>query len=478
MSETLAAYVASQDELVKEAGLALPHQFSQCTYALGPVRQAIYLCLTCPEPRGLCSACSIACHTDHNQIELFPKRNFRCDCPTAAIAHPCTLHTDSTEPVNASNHYGQNFQSKFCRCGRGYDAKTEREAMIQCLSCEDWFHESCCMLRARPEPRPPTPEPEEGNPAPPPQTDPSAPLPSSETQDAEPAADDANDDALSTASSSGLPPPLISADDYDAFVCRACVRGIPTLRKIVGTPGAITVVRADADAVWTRVGDEPQADTDVAITDDATAVGTKRPPSPSATEDGPAAKRARVDASASSSSTSTTKACLAPPLEPRAQAAYADADTEWDSETALCTGDVFLTDGWRERWCRCHNCLPSLEGYPYLLEEEETYEPPEDPDSGLSLEELGMRALERLPRDRAIDGILAFNAMRWAVFASFVASFILNFGHSDNLRAYLRPFAEEGKVVAEADVQSFFEQLNRAREEASVSLFACVGFRG
>jgi hypothetical protein len=88
-------------------------------------------------------------------------------------------------------------------------------------------------------------------------------------------------------------------------------------------------------------------------------------------------------------------------------------------------------------------CLPSLEANRYLLEEEEVYEPPEDPDSGiyrdpshlssdsdfaalvlfwsingtdcrlgLSLEELGMRALERLPRDRAIDGIHAFNGMR------------------------------------------------------------------
>jgi hypothetical protein len=27
-----------------------------------------------------------------------------------------------------------------------------------------------------------------------------------------------------------------------------------------------------------------------------------------------------------------------------------------------------------------------------------------------------MRALERLPRDRAIDGILAFNAMRWVFY--------------------------------------------------------------
>lgn len=58
-------------------------------------------------------------------------------------------------------------------------------------------------------------------------------------------------------------------------------------------------------------------------------------------------------------------------------------------------------------------CRPSLESRPFLLEEEETYEPPDDPDSGLSLEELGMRALQHLPRDRAIDGIHAFNSMRY-----------------------------------------------------------------
>ncbi|KAJ7472351.1 hypothetical protein B0H11DRAFT_1352201 [Mycena galericulata] len=426
--ETLAEYVAFQDELVKEAGLALPHQFSQCSYALGPVRQAVYLCLTCPEARGLCSACSIACHTDHNQIELFPKRNFRCDCPTTAIAHPCTLHT-VREPENASNQYGQNFQAKFCRCGRPYDAKTERETMIQCLSCEDWFHESCCMLRTRPELRPPTPEPPEV----PPEVDGDR---------------DGVDDAASDASSSGLPPPLISAADYDAFVCRACVATIPTLRRFVGTPGAITVVRADAASPWTRLGDAPLAEEDapVVIADGdalSTSTGAKRAPSPPADE--PAAKRARTE----STSAITARPCLAPPPEPRARAAYADAELDWD--TALCTGDVFLTDNFRERWCRCVSCLPSLEAHPYLLEEEDTYEPPEDPDSGLSLEELGMRALERLPRDRAIDGILAFNAMR------------------DNLRAYLRPFAEEGKVVDESDVQTFFEQLNKTRAEAAGS---------
>jgi E3 ubiquitin-protein ligase UBR7 len=75
--------------------------------------------------------------------------------------------------------------------------------------------------------------------------------------------------------------------------------------------------------------------------------------------------------------------------------------------------------------------LLSLQADRFLLEEEETYEPPDDPDSGactpewilcllilpspigLSLEELGIRALERLPRDKAIDGIHAFNELRY-----------------------------------------------------------------
>lgn len=35
-------------------------------------------------------------------------------------------------------------------------------------------------------------------------------------------------------------------------------------------------------------------------------------------------------------------------------------------------------------------------------------------DLGLSLEELGLRALERIPRDRAIDGIQAFMDLRSA----------------------------------------------------------------
>lgn len=135
MAEPLSAILASQERLINEAAEALPHQFNVCTYSSGYLRQAVYLCLTCAATRGICSACSIACHTDHEQVELFPKRHFRCDCPTEAIQHPCTLHR-TCEEENSENFYGQNFQGIFCRCGRSYDAKQERETMIQCLVCE------------------------------------------------------------------------------------------------------------------------------------------------------------------------------------------------------------------------------------------------------------------------------------------------------------------------------------------------------
>ncbi|PBK71494.1 hypothetical protein ARMSODRAFT_934247 [Armillaria solidipes] len=411
MSSTLTDYIETQDSLLREAAEALPHQFNRCTYPLGSIRQPVYLCLTCALPRGICAACSIACHTDHEQVELFPKRDFRCDCPTSALQHPCTLHT-IPEEENTTNHYGQNFKGVFCRCGRPYDPNTERETMIQCLACEDWFHESCCNLRERP--------------------DTEVPLSINETEpqaDSRPRNDDI-DDGASDASSSDLPPPLIRASDYDSFVCASCVRKIPTLIRYAGTNGCLVVIRDDVSAPWKVIKptEDETAEVDVSI-------GSKRTLSPSAEE--PEAKRTRTEASNSKSP------CLAPPINPVAQRILIASDP------GLGTGDVFLTEDFRGRWCRCASCLPSLEANKFLLQEEETYEPPDDPDSGLSLEELGIRALSRLPRERAIDGIHAFNAMR------------------DDLVQYLRPFAQEGKVVGEVDVRAFF---NRLQEEKALSV--------
>ncbi|KAL0958743.1 hypothetical protein HGRIS_014068 [Hohenbuehelia grisea] len=399
MAETLTDFIASQEDLVQEASLALPHQFSECTYSRGHIRQAVYLCKTCPEPRGLCAACSVACHTDHEQLELFPKRHFRCDCPTTTLAQPCALRPKLEEP-NSANSYGQNFTGVFCRCGRPYDPHAERETMIQCLSCEEWFHESCCNLRERPTSREPTPE----------------PLPQKAADENEEAA---QDDARSEASSSGLPAPLITGTEYESFVCAGCVSSIPILKRYAGTPGALMIVRKDPSSAWKRL-ELPSLDEPVLAIDDceSSAAGTKRPRSlspPDATEGG-VSKKSRLSSPTAAAEEPSPSLCLAPPLNPVAQ----EVLTGKPNASVFGAGDIFLEEGFRDRWCRCASCLPQLQAHPFLLEEEETYEPPEDPDSGLSLEELGMRALERLPRDKAIEGIHAFNSMRYMLHYYFV----------------------------------------------------------
>ncbi|KAI0300520.1 hypothetical protein B0F90DRAFT_1629706 [Multifurca ochricompacta] len=440
-TSTLIEYLDSQQELENEAAIALPHSFSHCTFSLGYIRQAVYLCITCASRRGICSSCSIACHTDHEQLELFPKRRFRCDCPTSFLAHPCSLHKQPEIP-NEENEYGQNFDSKFCRCGRPYNAKSERETMIQCLACEDWFHESCLNLRTRPSSR--------------------FPSPASFTEENSIAEVDQYDGSRSEVSSSGLPPPLITAEDYDALVCRSCVSQIPILQAWSGTPGVAMIVRESPDSSWKIIGalqedehaveDSPEATPArvEASNSEQTRLPTQSlsgdaPVSPSNTDafqgqkrnlltsfaDGPSAKRSRMSETPLHLH---EMVCLAPAARPSVQAIFAQRGAR-----VLGEGDVFLSGDWRKRWCLCDLCLPELRKHPYLLKEEETYEPPEDPDSKLSLEELGLRALERIPRDRALDGIRAFNNMR------------------DDLKDFLRPFAQEGREVAEVDVRRFFE---------------------
>lgn len=59
---------------------------SVCTYDRGYISQPVYACRVCSkgELKGFCYGCSMTCHLDHASevIELFTKRDFRCDCPT------------------------------------------------------------------------------------------------------------------------------------------------------------------------------------------------------------------------------------------------------------------------------------------------------------------------------------------------------------------------------------------------------------
>lgn len=116
-------------------------------------RQALYSCITCvPDAKhnanlaiACCLACCLACHDSHEVIELYTKRNVRCDCGVKSGSAACQL--DLQKKINGSqpnekNKYNQNFSGTYCICHRPYpDAEDSiDDEMIQCIVCEDWYH--------------------------------------------------------------------------------------------------------------------------------------------------------------------------------------------------------------------------------------------------------------------------------------------------------------------------------------------------
>lgn len=169
----------------------------------------------------------------------------------------------------------------------------------------------------------------------------------------------ADDDAQSDASSSGLPPPLITASEYDAFICNTCVRKVDTLRRYAGTPGVLMVVRDSPQLPWKIIGQtESQSEVvDIGVREGGSvsvSAGVKRARSESTGE--AHAKRPRADDSdePEKADAPASPPCLAPQSNPTAQGMLLALERPTNTAGALGAGDVFLTDGWRERWCRCN----------------------------------------------------------------------------------------------------------------------------
>ncbi|CAG8580937.1 7315_t:CDS:10 [Paraglomus occultum] len=103
--------------------------------------------------------------------------------------------------------------------------------------------------------------------------------------------------------------------------------------------------------------------------------------------------------------------------------------------------DLFCVSGWRDDLCRCAKCkeLYKRHKLEFLLEEEETYEPPKDEDKDSSLFENGVKLLTQMDRVTAIEGLIAYNKMR------------------DEIREFLKTFADSGRTVTEHDIRAFFE---------------------
>lgn len=91
---------------------------------------------------GVCLACTYKCHDGHDLIELYTKRNFRCDCGTSKIlAVRCKLDSNKIDDSD-QNKYNHNFSGTYCVCKRPYPDPDDDvdDEMIQCVICEDWYH--------------------------------------------------------------------------------------------------------------------------------------------------------------------------------------------------------------------------------------------------------------------------------------------------------------------------------------------------
>lgn len=131
----------------------------------------------------------------------------------------------------------------------------------------------------------------------------------------------------------------------------------PTLQRWAGTPGVIMVVRDGPTEPWYLLGsgskELEEELVDIETVPSSVALG-KRPSTIVESDlDAPNAKRLKHSTENTNDlSESSTRPCVAPPRNPIAsQVLHAHSFSEHGN--ALGTGDLFLTDGFRERWCHC-----------------------------------------------------------------------------------------------------------------------------
>ncbi|XP_066282360.1 putative E3 ubiquitin-protein ligase UBR7 [Branchiostoma lanceolatum] len=438
--------VLEEDEELEEAASAVlgGSDDQHCTYIQGYLpRQALYACSTCTpdvmDPAGVCLACSYECHEGHELYELYTKRNFRCDCGNSKFPdNKCKLDP-SKAPINPDNKYNHNFHGLYCICDRPYpdpDDEIEDE-MIQCVVCEDWYHGrhlSCS------------------------------------------------------------PPSSVS---YQEMVCAACMKRCSflwaytvhsietTVVKKEESPGAVDVesVSPSGNKTLQGAGDTAaQAEAATTVKNetsssgksaDATAVTAVSTEGTSASHESADSKEGlngvkapAVKGEKDAATTDAAAACEGPSTSGTSGSAVDSKECNLQDlqDRGVTVGDhaMFWPQGWRAKLCTCHKCKA-------LYEEKAVTFLQIDGDTVLAYEqrgqtgqpqgstyEKGMEEFSKINRIQQVEVLHGYNDMK------------------DNLRDYLKTFAEQGKVVTESDIKEFFKRMqDRRREQGAGVQFNC-----
>ncbi|THX84314.1 zf-UBR-domain-containing protein [Aureobasidium pullulans] len=460
-SQTAQEFIASQLQLEADAREALPYQFDTCTKPLGPLRQAIFACLTCNPPptsdnkshtpAAVCYSCSISCHGEHELVELFTKRNFVCDCGTTRIlSSPCTLRLNESTSQKGdvtgdtpaeTNKYNHNFAGRFCACDDQYDPEKEKGTMFQCLGLgtvedggcgEDWWHPECLMGLPRPQPTETTPKEYK--------EETKQPIIEGQQETAQPT------DVQEEVDEAPLPPGFPAEDDFDHLICYKCVNSFPWIKQYASQQGFLGPVYHKQPSESNEVKSEDKPTRDASLSSSET--NKKRSAEDESEES--ASKKTKVETEGVIAETTTPSATTPAENTPPLHTKLPSAPTG--------TFSLFLREDFRNHFCRCPSCFPNLKSHSQLLEEEEAYEPPvsesddEEAQNGRgsvgsgSTYERGEALLSNMDRVKAIEGVMVYNHLR------------------DKVKTFLQPFAESGRPVGAEDIKAYFEKL-RGDEE-------------
>ncbi|KAK6460063.1 putative zinc finger in N-recognin-domain-containing protein [Scheffersomyces coipomensis] len=413
-------YIQSQERLEKEAKRLMPFEPDDCTYSLGEIRQPIFACLTCSKENnntsiGVCYSCSIQCHSTHELVELFSKRNYVCDCGTSRMKHTingaCKLRNQVNEenprsrsssgvfkrPISfpaddipsSSNVYNQNFKGLFCSCEKQYDPVKETGNMIQCflgsVCGEDWYHEECILGY------------EPGT---------FTSVTKSDIKEDIKSEENAKESSVGeiNENSDVKVPHFPDLESFDSFICWKCVSYYESVFQ--------------------------------ALKDDTEIIHSILPHFDQISNSKEWYQKYQNFKSQSNQSESVGK------------------KIKLEKDPTKATYSIFLKLGFKEKMKDLIEILgKETELYQFLISNDflynndPIYEPPEeDSDDGASsttgsLLDLGSEALSTLPREKAIEGIQALDKI------------------SSKLRDFLKPFAEQGKVVTEDEVRDFFAKV-------------------
>lgn len=466
MSVTAADYIAEQLSLERQAREIMPYDPEICTYP-NPLRQVVFACLTCAKKTkledeetgkaanakdptssakfqgvGVCYLCLIQCHSTHELVELFARRNFACDCGTTrSNGTPCTVRAPKTAPAGSrfrtglepalrrsllsgvsrdmgpvddieclDNVYNHNFAGRFCSCDQLYDPHQEVRTMHQCylgaVCGEDWFHQDCILGYT-------------------PGLSFKAGLPALKEEVETSLAEDNEENLVAIRDSTPVQETPQAAEST----------------PVKTEPNTATALDDDDDVVphfpalslfseyicWQCV------DHYRSIFDQLSGAYVKRLPH---FTDIASADKMGLSLSAWHESQKKT------PLEPPQKKFKAEATPY----------SVLLADDFRPEFNSLQESLPDtsdvkafLKAFPFLTAEETLYQPPEEDvslrSSEGSLYDLGSLALLSLPVPQAIEGLQAYDTMK------------------EKLRGFLKGFVEKQKVVTEEEVRDFFRHM-------------------